>query len=317
MLQQMVRLRKRFLSISPEEATFARRGFIASDPATGRHLEHAGRTFLAGYHVALEDGGVQTLARRLDAIEPEFRGFGFEGAAMALALLDRLSPRRHRVREFLAGPGGPHTYMVHVGVGWALARLHRRIETPPASLDPLLGWLAVDGYGFHEGYFYPHRYVREQRIPHRVASYAARTFDQGLGRSLWFVEGGDVGRIPATIASFHSHRHADLWSGVGLASSYAGGVDEVALHSLRAASGPFLPCLAQGAVFAARARQRAGNQAAHTDAACRAYCGVGADQAAGMAEAALEDLRVDGTLPAYEVWRRRIQAQFARGAVTV
>ncbi len=317
MLQQMVRLRKRFLSIAPEEATFARRGFIASDPATGRHLEHAGRTFLAGYHVALEDDGVQTLARRLDAIEPEFRGFGFEGAAMALALLDRLSLRRERVRALLAGPGEPHTYMLHVGVGWALARLHRRIQSPPSSLDPLLGWLAVDGYGFHQGYFYPQRYVRERHAPRQVTSYAARVFDQGLGRSLWFVEGGDFGRIPAVIARFDLHRQADLWSGIGLASSYAGGVDEEALRSLRAVAGPFLPCLAQGAVFAARARQRAGNPTRHTDAACHVYGGLDADRAAGMAEVALVDLPADGPVPAYEVWRRRIQAQFASEAVTV
>ena len=56
-------------------------------------------------------------------------------------------------RSFLAGPGAAHTYMVHVGAGWALAQLRRRVDRALARLDPLLGWLAVDGYGFHQGYF--------------------------------------------------------------------------------------------------------------------------------------------------------------------
>jgi hypothetical protein len=52
--------------------------------------------------------------------------------------------------------------MAHVGIGWAIARLpwlRRRIEQPLNRLDSLLRWLAVDGYGFHEGYFYWPDYV--------------------------------------------------------------------------------------------------------------------------------------------------------------
>ncbi|MET0400492.1 MAG: DUF1702 family protein, partial [Longimicrobiaceae bacterium] len=64
--------------------------------------------------------------------------------------------------------------------------------------------------------------------------------------------------------------------------------------------------------FAARARQRAGNPAEHTERACRALCGASADAAAAATEAALEDLAPREGLPAYEVWRLRIQQSFAR-----
>src|SRR3712207_8380154 len=47
--------------------------------------------------------------------------------------------------------------------------------------------------------------------------------DQGLGRSLWFVQGADVRRIPATVNAFPAERRPDLWSGLGLACGYAGG----------------------------------------------------------------------------------------------
>lgn len=304
-------LRKRIFGISPEEVTFARRGFRTGEDKVQQRLEQIGYTFLQGYHAALLDDEPETLARRLSEVELEFRGFAFEGAAMSLALLDLLTPwKRNRLRAFLDGPGAAHIYMVHLGAGWALARLRRRVERPLARLEPLLRWLAVDGYGFHEGYFYWRRYIGEQASPKRLSGYARRVFDQGLGRSLWFVECADVVRIPQTIAAFPPSRHADLWSGIGLACAYAGGADGAALEALRTTAGAYQAHLAQGAAFAAKARQHAGNLAPYTALACEILCGLSADAAANITDTALVDLPFDGTEPAYEVWRRRIQTQF-------
>jgi hypothetical protein len=38
-----------------------------------------------------------------------------------------------------------------------------------------------------------------------------------------------------------------------------------------------------------------------------------AEETAAITDAALEDLREEGGLPAYEVWRRRVQDKFALG----
>jgi hypothetical protein len=311
------RLRRRIFGLSPEEATFARRGFHASDAGARQYLEHIGYTFLEGYHAALEDAQPDTLALTLNTVEPELRGFAFEGAAMALTLLDQLTPwHSRRFRAFVEGPGTAHVYMVHVGAGWALARLPWRLDRALHQLDPLLRWLAIDGFGFHEGYFHWPRYIAQQALPQRLTGYARRVFDQGLGRSLWFVEGADVNRISATVATFHPARQADLWSGVGLACSYAGGVDRSAIEALRTAAEPYQPQLTQGVAFAAKARQRAGNPAPHTTLACEILCGLSADAAAAVTDAALQDLPSDGPEPAYEVWRRRIQAQLTKEVVT-
>jgi enediyne biosynthesis protein E3 len=311
------RLRKRILGISVEEASFARRGFRGGDASTRRHLEQVGRTFLHGYHAALEEDRPDRLASRLDELAPELRGFAFEGAGMALYLLDLLTPwNRGRLGDFLAGPGAAHTYMVHVGAGWALAQLRRRVEPALARLDPLLGWLAVDGYGFHHGYFGWKVAVERRRVPKRLSGSALKVFDQGLGRSLWFVEGAEVARIAATIAGFGRERQADLWSGVGLACAYAGGVSEQDVGGMSRMAGPYRPHLAQGVAFAAKARQRADNPAPHTDLACRVLCGMPAEEAAGLTDRALAGLAGEDGLPAYEVWRGRIRANWTREAVT-
>jgi len=176
-------------------------------------------------------------------------------------------------------------------------------------LDPLLRWLAVDGFGFHEGYFHSRQSIVNQRVPAGVGSYGRRAFDQGLGRSLWFSTGADAGRLSRIIETFTMRRRGDLWSGVGLACAYAGGLDETGVDRLTAATGPFLPDFAQGVAFAAKARQRAGNPVRDTEHVCRIACCVSAAEAAGVTDVALHNLPPDGDEPAYEVWRRRIRAE--------
>lgn len=306
--------RRRFLGLSPAEASFAKRGFLAGEDEARLRLEQIGVTFLSGYHAALEASEFVSLARRLSFVEAELRGFAFEGAAMGLALLDCFTPwRRDRWRSFTDSFAKPHIYMMHVGLGWALARLRRDVTPHIARLDPLLRWLVVDGYGFHEGYFNWPRYVERRAIPNRLHDYELRVFDQGLGRSIWFVKGANVGAVVNAIESFPSARRDDLWSGAGLACAYAGGCGRAAIESLRASAGGHLPAFAQGVAFAAKTRQRAANLNSHTHTVCRLIWGHSAEETAAITDAALEDLHEDGALPAYEVWRRRIQEKIALG----
>ena len=326
-------VRKQLFSISLEEATFSRRGFLAGDSKAQRYLEQIGYTFLQGYHLAITVDQPEGLSAQLNEITTaDLRGFAFEGAAMGLMLLDALTPwRRDRCQRLLTGAGADHCYMVYVGMGWALARLpwgiHRYLSrlqqtdtldpqlvngNSQAShlLDPLLGWLAIDGYGFHQGYFHWPQYIQRMVLPKGLSGYATRVFDQGLGRSMWFVEGCDINRIITRVRSFESSRRADLWSGIGLASAYAGGVDRSEIERLKMAAGSNLPQLAQGVAFAAKARQRAGNPTAHTNMACELLCGLNADQAADITDRTLTDLSREESMPAYEYWRQKIQNCF-------
>ena len=306
--------RRRFLGLSPAEASFARRGFCAERNGDARQrLEQIGITFLSGYHAALEETGFVPLARRLATVDTDLQGFAFEGAAMGLALLDCFTPwRKDRWRTFTEGLAEPHIYMMHVGFGWALARLRRSVTPYLARLDPLLGWLVVDGYGFHEGYFGWPRYIERQAIPARLEGYELRVFDQGLGRSIWFCERRERrgGRECDRCFSFCATRRPVERRGPGLRLRRR--LRRAAIELLRAAAGGHLPALAQGVAFAAKTRQRAANLNPHTETVCRLICGHSAEEAAAITDAALEDLRGEDGLPAYEVWRRRIQNKIAQ-----
>jgi hypothetical protein len=313
------RLLRRLLGLSPNETSFARRRFRGDHAAVRERLERVGASFVHGYNSALEEDRPERLAERLATLEPEWIGFAYEGAGMALAILDWMTPwRRDRVDRLLAGPGEPHVYLIIVGAGWISARLPVPPERVMRRFDPVLRWLALDGYGFHEGFFHWPRTVERQQVPRRLHGYAARGFDQGLGRSLWFVDGADVDLLPRTIARFPAARQADLWSGLGLAVAYAGGRDRAALEALRAAAGPYRANLGQGVAFAAAARQRAGNLAPHTELACAVFCGRSAADTSALVETARQEATgepLSGDLPAYEIWRQRIQHSLVEGGL--
>ena len=305
-------IRDPLFRIDGKEVTFRRRGFEVSSPVAQTHLEQVGTSFLLGYHLAIDSRDMTELSETLSACDAEYQGFSYEGAAMGLGLLDALSlGNKRRWQRFLDGPANSHRYVVHVGLGWVVARLpwlRSRPERAIAKLDPLLKWLVLDGYGFHEGYFHWKKWSPETKRRPPFSGYASRAFDQGLGRCLWFVSGGDVHRAVSFITAFDADRHSDLWSGLGLACAYAGKPTELELNFLMERAGEYLLHFRQGITFGAEARELAGISTEHTEQTCRIACGMSAAEAARITYAAIpSQFGVSHEAPAYEIWRSQIR----------
>jgi hypothetical protein len=233
---------------------------------------------------------------------------------MALALQDELF-RSRRLSAFLRGAGARHAFMVHIGAGWAYARLPWiRIETNIRQFDPILRWLPVDGFGFCRGYFEGVHFIEMAIPPKGVSNDGLSAFDNGLGRAMWFYECGDIAEIQRRVVRFPVERRADLWAGVGLACAYAGGVPRDDIKHLASIAEP-IEAAAQGAAFAAKARQYAGNPAGRTAMACETLCGMSADEAAALVDTTLADT-LNGIAPSYIQWRRNLQRRFATLAIS-
>jgi hypothetical protein len=305
----MFSLLRQLLRIDAREVEFSQRGFTCTNPEIQSRLENIGRVFLRGYHAALQHRDQSALAELLTQIELEHGGFAYEGAAMALALQDRIFLSRGALYRFIEGVGSQHIFMLHVGAGWAYARLpwmRRRMEAAISKFHPVLRSLVIDGYGFHEGYFHWKDRPGPEVRPLVLSEDGRHVFFQGLGRSLWFIKGANVSEISGAVAAFHPSYHGDAWSGVGLACAYAGGLAADAIAKLRQEAGSHAAALAQGAAFAAKARQFAGNPAQHTELACEILCGMPTERAAALCDETYSEINLLHPCP-YQHWRQLMQ----------
>ena len=315
-------LRRRILTPNVSETSMETRGFHVKNPTSKELLETIGRTFLTGYGYAVEARSSADAEEYLEKIPVQFRGFAYEGAAMGASMLDALpGGSGRRFPGLLAGRGAQHVYMAYIGAGWAMARLPKFRWSKIQAPDPLLRWLVLDGYGFHQAYFRTEKYVHGHFTDPSFGWpadgprwYANRVIDQGIGRAMWFVGGTDPELVTSMIDKFPQARRADLYSGAALAASYAGGVDETELREFKKAAADYRSEVAQGCAFAATARVHAGLVVPHTELATQVICGITPEHAAKVCENALPAQVLagppeSGELPAYEVWRQRIAAE--------
>ncbi|GGP92492.1 hypothetical protein GCM10010278_83240 [Streptomyces melanogenes] len=233
---------------------------------------------------------------------------------MGCALLDLMTlSGGSRLRGLLAEAGQDYPHLIHVGAGWAFGKLRLRPWTGIRAGDPWLRWLAWDGFGFYQGFFDSDRVVGGCRTESRLDPHKRAMRDQGLGRCLWFHECADPQALRLRVAAFPQGRRSDLWSGIGLAATYAGGASEGELHALVEASAEYRAHLAQGAAFACAARKRARTPLPeHCRSAAPILTGASAHTAAGWTDTALADL---GSQPAsaaqYLAWRAGVRRLWA------
>ncbi|MFC6079831.1 DUF1702 family protein [Sphaerisporangium aureirubrum] len=321
-------LRRLLLTPSLADVTFEVRGFPVTPSDATRGLEAIPQAVICGFEWGIDARSQWEVERRLELVAPEHRGFAYEGATMAFTVVDAMGGGRgHRTKDLLLGPGRPHIFLTYIGVGFAMARLPRPLwkkvmpDLTGSDYYPVMTWLAVDGFGFDRAYFDTRRYVDEQRVhaPYPwegSPDYFARAADQGVGRALWFIHGGNAPAVAAAVRRFASDRHADLWSGAGLAATFAGGSTPDGLQVLREEAGEYRAELAQGSVFAAKARDYAGYVPRHTEAATAVLTGLTVADAVALADATAVAPRDAGRVPAYELWRGNIRGHFATAAVS-
>jgi hypothetical protein len=310
------------LTPSFARVTFSERGFPVTPSAATEQLEAIPQAVICGFEWGIDTHDQWELEHRLTLVRPEVLGFAYEGAAMACTVLDAMRGGRGRkTAELLSGPGRPHLFLAYIGIGFAMARLPRPLwrkvvpDLPGSPYHPTMSWLAVDGYGFDRAYFDTRHWVDEQREPkpypwQGCPEYFPRAIDQGIGRALWFIHGARPAQVAAAVQRFDARRQADLWSGVGLAATFAGGATGEDLAGLRRAAGEYRAEVALGMVFAVKARVYAGFVPAHTDIAAAALGDLPVAAAVQLADGTAVHDSDSATIPAYELWRQKIRAHF-------
>ncbi len=316
-------LRRFLFGISIEGLDTFWKDFPGTETEARKQLRSSSNAFLNGYNTTLEVGLSHTLFSELQAFDINLRGFAYEGAGMGLNMIDYTSFGGESKFQKFVDENPNYTILAHIGAGLVIAVLNRDIEKSLAPMTPMERWWAIDGYGFYHGVFKWKQSLQKQIVPKKITRYARRAFDRGLGRGIWFLFSADIDRIVEQLQKFPESRRADIWSGIGLASTYAGGVSKETLRNLQAAAGSYASYISLGATQAANIRYLGNNIVDYTNLACSVFCGMSAEDTAKLNFKAIEGLNIDEQEPVfveqpiYETYRESIRAQFIKTTVAV
>lgn len=200
----------------------------------------------------------KAFVEKLNSYNPEFRSVAFEAASMCIALEDLKSGAAlPNWKNFLHSFASAHATQFYIGLGWALAQQQL---SPTLFFDALktdYRHRILDGYGYYEGLFRRRKSVLQQLYPEWCTAILLPHYDQGLGRSIWYLSKANIPTTARTIFTFQQNRQAALWRGIGIAVAYVGGCTESELRKLQQVAGVQAPELFNGATLAANSRKEA------------------------------------------------------------
>lgn len=192
--------------------------------------------------------------------EPEFVSVIYEAAAAQCAKKDFENdvldvPSWLLFKEKYAAK---HGSQIHVGLGWAMAECSVLSCSILSSLPSELQWRVWDGFGYYSGLFKRREAVRQQDFPQGFDAEWMPSFDQGLGRSFWYISQADPSRVESMIHLFPEERHRNLWRGVGLAMTYIGGLENALVKETLQRAGKYQSSVLCGALLALEGKEKAG-----------------------------------------------------------
>ncbi|MBL4604124.1 MAG: DUF1702 family protein [Flavobacteriaceae bacterium] len=210
MLESERQLREKLASVLPPKKNIS--------PDRKKPIEGLGlarRSFIEGYQRALKTEK-KDISSLFQGANPNAIGFMFEGAGMALTMLDEMNNSEEKYLPILfSGRPESELKLCAIGVGWASARLSKPVGWKPSGISDQ--WLPAitNGYGFHQGFFNSEAY--ESNSFFDVDEEHRENFDIGLGRALWFIHEGEIEPIAEFMTNLKPSRQCYLWTGIGIA----------------------------------------------------------------------------------------------------
>jgi hypothetical protein len=221
------------------------RSFRIDGPEDRARVARLGDAFLGGYHAMLEAADLGSVAARGRSVDPHWRPFFFEGAAMGYLPRGRWDAacRVEVAERDLLAMDPAFRYLYYVGLGFWYGFRHprrpARLADLTARVTPLHGPLCWDGLGFKLAFFGldPARPARALGLLERCPAAVRRFAVQGFGRASFFVFMDDGAGFERIAALLPAASRADLEFGRALACAFTGIDRPDALHAHVTAAG--------------------------------------------------------------------------------
>lgn len=200
-----------------------------------------------------------TLVSKLESYPVQFRSIAYEAAAMQFGLQD-LKSKVHLLswQQFCNNYAHMYSTPCCIGLGWAFAQQQLNPADFFRFTEGDFNLKVCDGYGYYEGFFRRRKSVVSREQPECFSALMCHSYDQGLGRSIWYSSKADVQLAAKTVNEFPDNRKPDLWTGLGIAIAYVGGCNQQMLEEILDIPGEYKSNLQAGAKMALATRELAG-----------------------------------------------------------
>jgi len=252
---------------------------MGSENSVQSKMDSIQNNFLRVQDLFFESSDWKRHITELEVAEVEFRSIAYESASMCIALEDlKQGDKLNNWLQFLNEAASSHVTQVHVGLGWALAQTLKNPTAYSPDLNSMMRYRVFDGYGYYEGIFRRRRSIINHLKLQVEDAIASGALDQGLGRSIWYLNKGIFNDAKTMIEGFAVERQKDLWRGLGIAIAYVGGNNEETLQDFFSKADLHKTQLATGAAMALVSRDAAKYISADTELTCKVWCKLNAEQ---------------------------------------
>ena len=230
-------------------------------------VQEGTRIGLKGYSGAIR--------RQLEEHDTWTEGWFAEGVGQGLYLHDlRHENNFEHLFQFLSNfPERGFTIAAYIGVGLAIGHSGTFSSEVYEKLDEEDRSWVFDGLGFYKILYAQNPTFTNVEIPNYVDLEEERqsAFYSGVGRGLWFSVGGyEIEKLVKAAGSFPTRHQEWIWCGLGFASTYAGGTEQILLN-LKEKAGVNLEFLRVGSAIAILEQGKV--QVAHRESAAQVFFG--------------------------------------------
>ena len=297
------------------QMTIERLGLAVSEPADVERVNSVLESFSGGFNAMIAGPRFSDWEGYAEGRPVLYRPFAHEGAAMGYPLRRGLGYRPAAFENELVRRRPGYRYLYYVGLGfWSGMRGHgpQRLARVVARLDPMLGPLCYDGYGFKHGFFDYLKDPDDRRRLDALEGYGRNVAYQGLGRSFYFLFCNRPEQLIEHLERLGEHA-VDGAAGVGLASVFVNPDRlEVALELAERMEAPWRPHVHLGMCFGLKARY-----ISHVEQFERDVARLAPSVQQSVYEAVREcdrvelQIRAEGRDEGYRRWREQVTAWMA------
>ena len=237
------------------------------------NMEKIKTLFQDSYNFASSNKNIDSYIQTIENVNDKFSSVCFEALAMYFAEKDILeqSFQLSNWRNFVGKNSPQYIIQMHVGLGWALAKSNVDIDNYLEKIEPFFVSRVIDGIGYYDGIFRHRKSIKSQKTSEKINSTLLKYYDLGLGRSIWYSSNGNILKVKEVIGLFSSERKENLWKGIGIASTFVGGMADNTLNTIFENAKEYQSHLLVGVLLAIKSRVQSNKVNDDTNKTCKMF----------------------------------------------